>query len=137
MILSEFDLNFLPIELMSRTKKYTDMGWPEYGALWEYEVLSEPLLSSELSRLAFATQENDTHAITFQPSPDPDDKNQDRYAIHDWPLVDGIWQLRAVFDGLSYAFYYSLCLMTLWQVMQGMTQSTTPSGLYPPLSIHR
>lgn len=81
-------------------KKNTDMGWPEYDALWKYEWLPEPLLSSELARLAQPTSFHGTDAVSFQPSPNPEDRNQDRLAMFDWPLENGVWQFRAVFDGL-------------------------------------
>ncbi|KAG5646316.1 hypothetical protein DXG03_003913 [Asterophora parasitica] len=84
---------------MSSTVKYTDMGWPEENALWKYYLLSEPLLSAELARLAFTKSHGNTDCVTFQPSPNPDDRSQDRYAVQDWALSDGTWQFRAVFDG--------------------------------------
>ncbi|TFK44607.1 protein serine threonine phosphatase 2C [Crucibulum laeve] len=84
---------------MSRTSKLTDMGWHEEDALWKYTHLSEPLLSSELARLSYATIIGDTHCVTFQPCPEPDLSNQDRFVVQDWPLSDGTWSFRAVFDG--------------------------------------
>lgn len=76
------------------------MDWPEQDALWAYESLSEPLLSSELSRLSFAQSCGDTDCVSFQPCPDPEAKNQDRYSVLDWELSNGTWKFRAVFDGL-------------------------------------
>ncbi|RDB25034.1 Protein phosphatase 2C C10F6.17c [Hypsizygus marmoreus] len=84
---------------MSRTSKYTDMGWPEYDALWKYDLLSEPELTSELARLAEASSSHDTDCVTFQPFPDPAVGNQDRYVVLQWPLANGSWLFRAVFDG--------------------------------------
>jgi hypothetical protein len=86
---------------MARTPKYTDMNWPEQDALWAYDSLSEPLLSSELARLSFATSFGDTDCVSFQPCPDPEERNQDRHSILDWKLSNGTWKFRAVFDGLS------------------------------------
>ncbi|KAG5652237.1 hypothetical protein H0H81_005731 [Sphagnurus paluster] len=82
-----------------RIAKYTDMGWPEQDALWKYDLLPESLLFSELARLSAATTYRDTDCVTFQPSPHPEDNNQDRYAVFDWPLNNGTWHFRAVFDG--------------------------------------
>ncbi|KAF9458441.1 protein serine threonine phosphatase 2C [Collybia nuda] len=84
---------------MARIPKYTDMGWPEQDALWTYNSLTEPLLSSELSRLSLAQSYGNTDCVSLQPCPDPEAKNQDRYSILDWKLKDGIWRFRAVFDG--------------------------------------
>lgn len=75
------------------------MGWPGIDALWIYTVLPEPRLSSELSRLSFAKSIGDTDAVTFQPCPNPELSNQDRFVIEDWSLPDGIWSFRAIFDG--------------------------------------
>ncbi|GLB37218.1 putative protein serine threonine phosphatase 2C [Lyophyllum shimeji] len=84
---------------MSRTTKYTDMGWPEHDALWRYDLLSEPLLSSELRRLAGAASYDNTDSVTFQPCPNPEESNQDRYAVLNWTLSNGTWQFRVVLDG--------------------------------------
>ncbi|KAJ3557906.1 hypothetical protein NP233_g11624 [Leucocoprinus birnbaumii] len=82
---------------MSSTVKVTDMGW---GAdLYSYTSLTEPLLTSELKRLSSAQSHSDTDFLSFQPCRLKDAANQDRYAIHDWPLHDGVWSFRAIFDG--------------------------------------
>ncbi|KJA27787.1 hypothetical protein HYPSUDRAFT_62824 [Hypholoma sublateritium FD-334 SS-4] len=80
-------------------RKTTDMGWPEEEALWWYTPLSEPLLSSELARLADARTHGDTDSVTFQPCPNPEEASQDRFVIADWSLTGGNWAFRAVFDG--------------------------------------
>jgi len=85
--------------VMSYTRKTTDMGWPELDALWMYNALSEPFLSSELSRLSFANSIGDTDVVTFQPCPNPTISNEDRFVIKDWSLSNGTWSFRAVFDG--------------------------------------
>ncbi len=85
---------------MSSTTKYTDMDLPEDDALWKYTSFTEPLLTSELARLSFATSIKDTDAVTFQPCPNPESVNQDRFVIQDWALSDGLWSFRAIFDGV-------------------------------------
>lgn len=84
---------------MPYTRKTTDMGWPDLDALWMYNVLPEPFLSSELSRLSFANSIGDTDVVTFQPCPDPKVSNEDRFVIKDWSLPNGTWFFRAIFDG--------------------------------------
>ncbi|PPQ89566.1 hypothetical protein CVT25_012238 [Psilocybe cyanescens] len=88
-----------PQSIMTSVKKTTDMGWPQADALWIYTSLSEPLLSSELERLSFANTVGDTDVVTFQPCPNPEEANQDRFVIKDWQLPNGTWIFRAVFDG--------------------------------------
>jgi len=84
---------------MSYIRKTTDMGWADIDALWMYTVLPDPRLSSELSRLSFANTIGDTDVVTFQPCPNPELSNQDRFVIKDWLLPNGTWSFRAVFDG--------------------------------------
>ncbi|KAF9529315.1 phosphatase 2C-like domain-containing protein [Crepidotus variabilis] len=81
------------------TRKVTDMGWGQADALWFYTALPEPMLSSELERLAFATSFTDTDVVSFQPCPNPEHSSQDRYVIRDWALPGGNWGFRAIFDG--------------------------------------
>ena len=81
------------------TRKTTDMGWPDLDALWMYNVLPEPFLSSELSRLSLANSIGDTDVVTFQPCPNPDVSNEDRFIVKDWSLPNGTWSFRAIFDG--------------------------------------
>ena len=90
---------------MSPVKKVTDMGWPEADALWVYTSLPEPQLSSELERLSFAKKIGDTDVVTFQPCPNLEYASQDRYVVEDWPLENGTWSFRAVFDGMYGAHY--------------------------------
>ncbi|KAF5386184.1 hypothetical protein D9615_002443 [Tricholomella constricta] len=99
LLLDHDQINRIQSCIMSRTAKYTDMGWPEQAALWKYDLLSEPLLSSELGRLAAAKSYHNTDCVTLQPSPNPEDSSQDRYVVLDWTLSNGTWQFRAVFDG--------------------------------------
>ncbi|KAH9485310.1 Protein phosphatase 2C-like protein C10F6.17c [Psilocybe cubensis] len=80
-------------------KKTTDMGWSQTDALWVYTSLPEPLLSSELERLSFAHTKCDTDVVGFQPCPNPEETSQDRFVINDWPLPNGTWIFRAIFDG--------------------------------------
>lgn len=109
---------------MSSTTKYTDMGLPEEETLWKYTSLTEPLLTSELARLSSATSIGDTDAVTFQPCPNPDSLNQDRFVIQDWNLPDGLWSFRAIFDGASSPFFEPLSYLALSQVMLAMLPST-------------
>lgn len=84
---------------MSYARKTTDMGWPDLDALWMYNVLPEPFLSSELSRLSFANSIGDTDIVTFQPCPNPDVSNEDRFVVKNLSLPNGTWSFRAIFDG--------------------------------------
>lgn len=80
-------------------RKVTDMGWGEEDALWFYTALPEPFLSNELARLSFAASYDDTDVVSFQPCPNPEFANQDRYVIRNLALPGGFWRLRAIFDG--------------------------------------
>lgn len=75
------------------------LGFPPGYGPWTYRAIPEPLISSELARLASAHIINGktttTDCISLQPSPDPDDRSQDRFVVLDW---DG-WSFSAVFDG--------------------------------------
>ncbi|KAF8894907.1 protein serine threonine phosphatase 2C [Gymnopilus junonius] len=84
---------------MPLVKRTTDMGWPEADALWVYTSLPEPLLSSELERLSLAKFIAGTDVVTFQPCLNREYASQDRFVVEDWPLVNGTWTFRAVFDG--------------------------------------
>ena len=80
--------------------KYTDMNWPDLDALWMYHSLSEPLLCSELGRLSGAKCfANHTDSVSFQPCPNPEERNQDRHVVQDWKLRNGTWRFCGVFDG--------------------------------------
>ena len=81
------------------------MGWPDLDALWMYNVLSEPFLSSELSRLSLANSMGDTDVVTFQPCPNPEVANEDRFVVKDWSLPNGTWSFRAIFDGRRWIVY--------------------------------
>jgi hypothetical protein len=109
-------------------RKTTDMGWPEEGAEWWYTVLPEPVLSSELARLSFANSYGDTDAVTFQPCPNPEQSSQDRFVIKDWPLANGTWSFRAVFDGQLRSWLpvpLGTYLILLVQATPGMRRRTT------------
>ena len=84
---------------MTTIRRLTDMDWGDEGALWYYTVLPEPHLTSELHRLSRAASYDDTDIVSFQPCPNPEFANQDRYVIRNLPLPGGTWRLRAVFDG--------------------------------------
>lgn len=75
------------------------LGFPPGYGPWTYRAIPEPLISSELARLASAHvikgKTTTTGCISLQPSPDPDDRSQDRFVVLDW---DG-WSFSAVFDG--------------------------------------
>jgi pyruvate dehydrogenase phosphatase len=76
------------------------MGWDdEEDALWYYTLLPEPYLSSELHRLSYAASYDDSDIVSFQPCPNPEYANQDRYILRNLPLAGGTWKLRAIFDG--------------------------------------
>jgi pyruvate dehydrogenase phosphatase len=80
--------------------KYTDMDWPELDALWIYHSLSEPVLSSELARVSDAKSfANHTDHLSFQPCPNPEERNQDRHIVQDWSLANGTWKFCGIFDG--------------------------------------
>lgn len=78
------------------------MGCTDEHSPCKYTSYREPLLSSELARLSSPNSLGDTHVLSFQPSPNPDFANQDRYVVQDWPLSDGLWSFRAIFDGLFF-----------------------------------
>ncbi|KAF7782481.1 hypothetical protein Agabi119p4_1857 [Agaricus bisporus var. burnettii] len=84
---------------MTSSTQSTNLGWPDQESICKYTSYTEPLLSSELARRASATTLGDTHLVSFQPSPNPHLANQDRYVVQDWPLPDGLWSFRAIFDG--------------------------------------
>ncbi|KAF8070260.1 protein serine threonine phosphatase 2C [Lyophyllum atratum] len=121
---------------MSRTTKYTDMGWPEQDALWAYDSLSEPLLSSELHRLAGARSYDNTDCVTFQPCPNRDESNQDRYAIFDWTLGNGTWQCRFLLDGHAGHDTVEYVLKTLPSIIQNdLTILISKEGTEPNVEV--
>ncbi|KAF9047274.1 protein serine/threonine phosphatase 2C [Panaeolus papilionaceus] len=75
------------------------MGWTQTAGLWDFTLLSEPQLSSELARLSGAKSVGDSDIVCFQPCPNPEESSQDRYMINDWALSNGTWTFRALFDG--------------------------------------
>ncbi|PPQ99717.1 hypothetical protein CVT24_009700, partial [Panaeolus cyanescens] len=97
--LSSYTLSNQPTMAQQRIRKKTDMGWPDAGHLWDFTLLSEPLLSSELARLSGVKSIGDSDVLSFQPCPNPEESSQDRYVINDWSLLDGAWSFRALFDG--------------------------------------
>ncbi|KAK1235803.1 hypothetical protein PQX77_000961 [Marasmius sp. AFHP31] len=81
--------------------KETDMGQPGSGP-WNYTVLSEPQLSTEISRIALTSQSTGTvHVASFQPNEAPENGigNQDVAVVEDWDVKGESWRFRAVFDG--------------------------------------
>jgi pyruvate dehydrogenase phosphatase len=77
----------------------TDLGWGDYGP-WAYRKVAEPELTSLLTREADPKTIAGVDCITFQPAPGGAQLNQDRYAVEDWELGDGVWKFVAVFDGM-------------------------------------
>lgn len=98
---------------MTSSTQSTNLGWPDQETICKYTSYTEPLLSSELARRASATTLGDTHLVSFQPSPNPHFANQDRYVVQDWPLPDGLWSFRAIFDGPSLFVFHNLNLIPL------------------------
>lgn len=74
------------------------LAYPELSQA-KYTCLSEPKLSSELSRLAVPLSVGSTHVVSFQPSERSEDRNQDRFVVQDWILNDSHWRFQAIFDG--------------------------------------
>ncbi|KAJ7045368.1 protein serine threonine phosphatase 2C [Mycena alexandri] len=68
-----------------------------YGAT--YTVLEEPQVSTELARCANAQTIESTSVVSIQPCTTYSERSQDRFVVADWPLADGTWKFRAVFDG--------------------------------------
>lgn len=82
----------------------TDLGQPSYGESWPYTPLDEPQLSQRLAQLATPQSiGSTTHAASIQPCLVPKEKSQDRYVINDIVLDDGLWRLRAIFDGVFHS----------------------------------
>jgi pyruvate dehydrogenase phosphatase len=82
-------------------RRQTDPAWPLFsdGPFW-YTHLPEPALSRELARLALATSPlAGVDAVTFQPCPDPDVRNEDRWVAERWAMPDGEWTCVGVLDG--------------------------------------
>lgn len=87
---------------MEIVKKEINMGpGPILGGIWRFSILPEPLLSTELARLAGATANvsGDTDVVSLQPCLTETARSQDRYVIKDLELTNGTWRLRAIFDG--------------------------------------
>ncbi|KAF9067462.1 phosphatase 2C-like domain-containing protein [Rhodocollybia butyracea] len=67
---------------------------------WPYTPLSESELASEIARLSGARTIGTTDCVSFQPNGIPENWNQDRYIVNEFPLLNGsVWKLRAIFDG--------------------------------------
>ncbi|KAI0066226.1 protein serine/threonine phosphatase 2C [Artomyces pyxidatus] len=66
---------------------------------WTFRLLPEPRLSMELQRIACPFSKDGVDGVSFQPSPFPEHKSQDRCAVESWPLPGGSWAFTAVFDG--------------------------------------
>lgn len=77
----------------------TNLGYEGYGP-WRYRKLSEPELTSLLTRLADPKSIAGVDCVSFQPATGEAPINQDRYAVEDWDLEGGIWKFLAIFDGL-------------------------------------
>ena len=81
----------------------TDMGWDGEGP-FHYTALSEPLLSSELARIANSASRvlmnTRVDSVAFQPCLDEREKSQDRHfslAIPDVGLLTGVFDGNAIF----------------------------------------
>ncbi|KAG2145946.1 protein serine threonine phosphatase 2C [Suillus bovinus] len=87
------------ISYPERSTSLEFLGFPPGYGPWTYRAIPEPLISSELARLASAhvisSKTTMTGCVSLQPSPDPDNRSQDRFVVLDW---DG-WSFSAVFDG--------------------------------------
>lgn len=81
-------------------KKEIDLG-PTLGGIWRYSLLPEPYLSEELARKssAQALVNGDTDFVSLQPCLTQAERSQDRFTVRDITLSNGIWRLRAIFDG--------------------------------------
>ncbi|KAF8891655.1 phosphatase 2C-like domain-containing protein [Infundibulicybe gibba] len=115
--------------LFPMARKYTDLGHPEYDALWPYTLLQDPL--PELARLSLASSSASTDSVSFQPSPNPDHANQDRYIVQSWDLPDGTWSFLAVLDGHAGHDTVDYVQSTLPTFIRAALAATLPAPLQP------
>lgn len=89
------------ISYPERSTRLEYLGFPQDYGPWTYRAVSEPLISSELARLASAhvitSKATTTSCVSLQPCPDPDERSQDRFVVLEW---DG-WSFSGVFDGTA------------------------------------
>ncbi|KAH7922376.1 protein serine threonine phosphatase 2C [Leucogyrophana mollusca] len=78
---------------------FSQYGFPAAGGPWSYQILPEPALSYELTRLAGLETIGNVSCVSLQPSQIPEHRSQDRYVVHQWNLSGGTWKFAAVFDG--------------------------------------
>ncbi|TFK75287.1 protein serine threonine phosphatase 2C [Pluteus cervinus] len=116
---------------MIPAKKQTDMGMPGEGP-WNYTPLTEPTLKSQLGRMSSAASFANTDLLTFQPCPNPDDRNQDRHIVVDWHLPNGIWQFRGIFDGHAGHDAVDYTVTTLPQLIHTALQARLSDSANPP-----
>ncbi|KAI0268612.1 protein serine/threonine phosphatase 2C [Gloeopeniophorella convolvens] len=77
----------------------TDLGRGGPGR-WTYRILQEPILSTELQRLAGPFSTGSVDGVSFQPCQLPEFKSQDRACVESWPMpTGGSWIFTAIFDG--------------------------------------
>ncbi|KIJ67667.1 hypothetical protein HYDPIDRAFT_107139 [Hydnomerulius pinastri MD-312] len=85
-----------------RTTSLSHLGYPPDGGGWQYELIPESDIDSELERLAFSKTIHNVSCATLQPflsSLEEGHGNQDRYVVEEWELPGGTWTFTAVFDG--------------------------------------
>lgn len=86
----------------------TNLGTTGAGGPWPFRLLSEPEISTELSRFANAKSSNASgvrvDSVTFQPAQAENDRSQDR--IYDGPFHGLKWRgsMIGVFDGICPPF---------------------------------
>lgn len=85
----------------------TDMGWNGEGPFY-YTSLPEPLLSSELARLANSASQvlinTRVDSVVFQPCLEEMERSQDR---HFSLAIPGVGLLTGVFDGNSISYRWN------------------------------
>jgi pyruvate dehydrogenase phosphatase len=93
----------------------TDMGWNGEGPFY-YTALPEPLLSSELARIANPASQVLTNtrvdSVTFQPCLEETERSQDR---HFSLAIPGVGLLTGVFDGNSIPYLWNWTCLTYFR----------------------
>jgi len=112
----------------------TNLGYEGYGP-WRYRKLSEPELTSLLTRLADPKSIAGVDCVSFQPATGEAPINQDRYAFEDWDLEGGIWKFLAIFDGHAGHETVNHVVVTLPGLLKSTLASSLSQGSGSPLSI--
>ncbi|KDQ57576.1 hypothetical protein JAAARDRAFT_156361 [Jaapia argillacea MUCL 33604] len=73
-----------------------DLGGEEW---WTYQLLPEPTLVNEITRLANPQVRGCVDCVSFQPCPLYELRSQDRYCVEYWDMPGGTWTFSGVFDG--------------------------------------